>query len=219
MSFRDRLLAGAAAAPYAHLLTGRKPSAAAKKAEDDDDKKDDDKREDARAEDEEEDKKEDDEKREAKKSKGKVEGDDEECAEDEKDDDDEKDDEKARAKARYAGHGLALSVARRQTRAAMLRRFATIFGSAAAAQRPDMAASLFCQLDLSAKDAASLLKASAAGSIAAPTLSERMKDTKQPALGADGRPAADKGSVGDVASAMVAAYDKHSGAAKPPAAR
>ncbi|MEQ4674064.1 hypothetical protein ABN063_05820 [Providencia vermicola] len=190
---------------FAHLI-GRK----AKATEEDDEKtrqakgrrvEDDDEEENAEN-DEPESEDQDDEKegRKAKKAKNKkAEDDDDEDPDAEDDDEDAEDDE----------DNKDVKKGRRAER----KRCARIFGSKAAAARPDMAAHLAFNTNLSSSEAISTLKAM--GSTPVPqsnrrSLDARMREEEQVRLGQDAQ-VAPEGSAEAVAQRMTSLYNRHKG--------
>lgn len=163
-----------AALGFAHLLG--LPAAAAARAEEDEDKKQraDESDDDYAKRMEEEDKKGDEDEKGAKKAEG---GDDDAG-------DDEKDEAKAKGKAEGGDdedeEGDKEKAARQSERA----RCAAIFASPAAGARPDMAAHLAFNTDLSAKAAVDMLGAFAAGGAQPSNLASRMAGVKTPNVGA-----------------------------------
>ncbi|MEX0424438.1 hypothetical protein KDV38_11965 [Providencia rettgeri] len=190
---------------FAHLI-GRK----AKATEEDDEKtrkskgrrvEDDDKEENAENDDpESEDQDDEKEGRKAKKAKSKkAEDDDDEDPDAEDDDEDAEDDE----------DNKDVKKGRRAER----KRCARIFGSKAAAARPDMAAHLAFNTNLSSSKAISTLKAM--GSTPAPqsnrrSLDARMREEEQVRLGQDAQ-VAPEGSAEAVAQRMTSLYNRHKG--------
>ncbi|MGM0935888.1 MAG: hypothetical protein ACQEWL_04625 [Pseudomonadota bacterium] len=189
---------------FAHLI-GRK----AKATEEDDEKtrkakgrraEDDDDEENAEN-DEPESEDHDDEKegRKAKKAKSKKAKDDDEDPDAEGDDEDAEDDE----------DNKDVKKGRRAER----KRCARIFGSKAAAARPDMAAHLAFNTNLSSSEAISTLKAM--GGVSAPqsnrrSLDARMREEEQVRLGQDAQ-VAPEGSAEAVAQRMTSLYNRHKG--------
>ncbi|MEX6285492.1 hypothetical protein AB6F89_03060 [Providencia hangzhouensis] len=190
---------------FAHLI-GRK----AKATEEDDEKtrkskgrrvEDDDEEENAENDDpESEDQNDEKEGRKAKKAKSKkAEDDDDEDPDAEDDDEDAEDDE----------DNKDVKKGRRAER----KRCARIFGSKAAAARPDMAAHLAFNTNLSSSEAISTLKAM--GSTPAPqsnrrSLDARMREEEQVRLGQDAQ-VAPEGSAEAVAQRMTSLYNRHKG--------
>lgn len=190
---------------FAHLI-GRK----AKATEEDDEKtrkskgrrvEDDDEEENAENDDpESEDQDDEKEGRKAKKAKSKkAEDDDDEDPDAEDDDEDAEDDE----------DNKDVKKGRRAER----KRCARIFGSKAAAARPDMAAHLAFNTNLSSSEAISTLKAM--GSTPAPqsnrrSLDARMREEEQVRLGQDAQVALE-GSAEAVAQRMTSLYNRHKG--------
>ena len=190
---------------FAHLI-GRK----AKATEEDDEKtrkskgrrvEDDDEEENAENDDpESEDQDDEKEGRKAKKAKSKkAEDDDDEDPDAEDDDEDAEDDE----------DNKDVKKGRRAER----KRCARIFGSKAAAARPDMAAHLAFNTNLSSSEAISTLKAM--GSTPAPqsnrrSLDARMREEEQVRLGQDAQ-VAPEGSAEAVAQRMTSLYNRHKG--------
>ncbi|MGO2334301.1 hypothetical protein [Providencia sp.] len=189
---------------FAHLI-GRK----AKATEEDDEKTrkakgrraedDDEEEENAENDDPESEEQNDEEKgRKAKKAKSKKADDDEEDPDAEEDEEAEDDDDNKDVK---------------KGRRAEQKRCAQIFGSKAAAGRPDMAAHLAFNTSLSASEAISTLKAM--GSATAPqsngrSLDARMREEEQVRLGQDTQ-VAPKGSAEAVAQRMTSLYNRHKG--------
>ncbi|MEY0288073.1 hypothetical protein AB7303_03495 [Providencia rettgeri] len=190
---------------FAHLI-GRK----AKATEEEDEKtrkskgrrvEDDDEEENAENDDpESEDQDDEKEDRKAKKAKSKkAEDDDDEDPDAEDDDEDAEDDE----------DNKDVKKGRRAER----KRCARIFGSKAAAARPDMAAHLAFNTNLSSSEAISTLKAM--GSTPAPqsnrrSLDARMREEEQVRLGQDAQ-VAPEGSAEAVAQRMTSLYNRHKG--------
>lgn len=190
---------------FAHLI-GRK----AKATEEDDEKtrkakgrrvEDDDEEENAENDDpESEDQDDEKEGRKAKKAKSKkAEDDDDEDPDAEDDDEDAEDDE----------DNKDVKKGRRAER----KRCARIFGSKAAAARPDMAAHLAFNTNLSSSEAISTLKAM--GGVSAPqsnrrSLDARMREEEQVRLGQDAQ-VAPEGSAEAVAQRMTSLYNRHKG--------
>lgn len=190
---------------FAHLI-GRK----AKATEEDDEKtrkakgrrvEDDDEEENAENDDpESEDQDDEKEGRKAKKAKSKkAEDDDDEDPDAEDDDEDAEDDE----------DNKDVKKGRRAER----KRCARIFGSKAAAARPDMAAHLAFNTNLSSSEAISTLRAM--GSTPAPqsnrrSLDARMREEEQVRLGQDAQ-VAPEGSAEAVAQRMTSLYNRHKG--------
>ncbi|MGO2306681.1 MAG: hypothetical protein ACTH5W_18470 [Providencia sp.] len=188
---------------FAHLI-GRK----AKATEEDDEKtrkakgrraEDDDEEENAENDDPESEEQDDEEKgRKAKKAKSKKADDDEEDPDAEEDEDAEDDDDNKDVK---------------KGRRAEQKRCAQIFGSKAAAGRPDMAAHLAFNTSLSASEAISTLKAM--GSATAPqsngrSLDARMREEEQVRLGQDAD-VAPKGSAASIVNKMTSLYNSNKG--------
>lgn len=189
---------------FAHLI-GRK----AKATEEDDEKthkakgrrvEDDDDEENAENDDSEpEDQDDEKEGRKAKKAKSKKAEDDDEDPDAEDDDEDAEDDE----------DNKDVKKGRRAER----KRCARIFGCKAAATRPDMAAHLAFNTNLSSSEAISTLKAM--GSTPAPqsnrrSLDARMREEEQVRLGQDAQ-VAPEGSAEAVAQRMTSLYNRHKG--------
>lgn len=189
---------------FAHLI-GRK----AKATEEDDEKtrkakgrraEDDDEEENAENDDpESEDQEEEKEGRKGKKAKSKKAEDEDEDPDAEGDDEDAEDDE----------DNKDVKKGRRAER----KRCARIFGSKAAAARPDMAAHLAFNTNLSSSEAISTLKAM--GSTPAPqsnrrSLDARMREEEQVRLGQDAQ-VAPEGSAEAVAQRMTNLYNRHKG--------
>ncbi|PCQ37205.1 hypothetical protein [Providencia rettgeri] len=189
---------------FAHLI-GRK----AKATEEDDEKtrkakgrraEDDDEEENAENDDpESEDQEDEKEGRKGKKAKSKKAEDEDEDPDAEGDDEDAEDDE----------DNKDVKKGRRAER----KRCARIFGSKAAAARPDMAAHLAFNTNLSSSEAISTLKAM--GSTPAPqsnrrSLDARMREEEQVRLGQDAQ-VAPEGSAEAVAQRMTNLYNRHKG--------
>ncbi|MCG9534220.1 hypothetical protein [Providencia huaxiensis] len=197
---------------FAHLI-GRK----AKATEEDDEKtrkakgrlvEDDDEEENAENDDpESEDQDDEKEGRKAKKAKSKkAENDDDEDPDAEDDDEDAEDDDED---AEDDEDNKDVKKGRRAER----KRCARIFSSKAAAARPDMAAHLAFNTNLSSSEAISTLKAM--GSTPAPqsnrrSLDARMREEEQVRLGQDAQ-VAPEGSAEAVAQRMTSLYNRHKG--------
>lgn len=189
---------------FAHLI-GRK----AKATEEDDEKtrkakgrrvEDDDEEENAENDDpESEDQDDEKEGRKAKKAKSKKAEDDDEDPDAEGDDEDAEDDE----------DNKDVKKGRRAER----KRCARIFGSKAAAARPDMAAHLAFNTNLSSSEAISTLKAM--GGVSAPqsnrrSLDARMREEEQVRLGQDAE-VAPTGSAASIVNKMTSLYNSNKG--------
>lgn len=189
---------------FAHLI-GRK----AKATEEDDEKtrkakgrrvEDDDEEENAENDDpESEDQDDEKEGRKAKKAKSKKAEDDDEDPDAEDDDEDAEDDE----------DNKDVKKGRRAER----KRCARIFGSKAAAARPDMAAHLAFNTNLSSSEAISTLKAM--GGVSAPqsnrrSLDARMREEEQVRLGQDAE-VAPTGSTASIVNKMTSLYNSNKG--------
>ncbi|WP_435781805.1 hypothetical protein [Providencia hangzhouensis] len=195
---------------FAHLI-GRK----AKATEEDDEKtrkakgrrvEDDDEEENAENDDpESEDQDDEKEGRKAKKAKSKK-------AEDDDEDPDAEDDENAEGDDEDAEDDEDNKDVKKGRRAER-KRCARIFGSKAAAARPDMAAHLAFNTNLSSSEAISTLKAM--GSTPAPqsnrrSLDARMREEEQVRLGQDAQ-VAPEGSAEAVVQRMTSLYNRHKG--------
>lgn len=195
---------------FAHLI-GRK----AKATEEDDEKtrkakgrrvEDDDEEENAENDDpESEDQDDEKEGRKAKKAKSKK-------AEDDDEDPDAEDDENAEGDDEDAEDDEDNKDVKKGRRAER-KRCASIFSSKAAAARPDMAAHLAFNTNLSSSEAISTLKAM--GSTPAPqsnrrSLDARMREEEQVRLGQDAQ-VAPEGSAEAVAQRMTSLYNRHKG--------
>lgn len=199
---KNRSPLGAVAASFAHLLGRPTPAAASTKAEDEDMEEDEEAKgaEDSDEEDESDDKKD----AKAKKAKKAKEDDEDETDAENDDSDEDGDDDEDTDKdgAKKAG--------RKAERA----RCAAIFGAKSAGTRPDLAAHLAFNTDLSAKAAVALLDAAAIGH--QPTkgrrsLDERMSAVKTPNPGQDGGQAPDANTAEGLAAKMRAIYDAGTG--------
>lgn len=199
---------------FAHLL-GIKPKGA--KAEEEDEKAR------GRADDDREDAEDDDDKPAGRKAKGKRadNDDDEQAADDDEkasddDEDAEDDDDKPagrKAKSKRADDDSDEADAKARGRAIERKRCARIFGSKAAGIRPDMAASLAFNTDLSASAAIAQLEQAAAFS--APqggrmSLDERMRSEQQHRVGKDA-PKAEVTGQNALISQMTSLYNQSKG--------
>lgn len=195
---------------FAHLI-GRK----AKATEEDDEKtrkakgrrvEDDDEEENAENDDpESEDQGDEKEGRKAKKAKSKK-------AEDDDEDPDAEDDENAEGDDEDAGDDEDNKDVKKGRRAER-KRCARIFGSKAAAARPDMAAHLAFNTNLSSSEAISTLKAM--GGVSAPqsnrrSLDARMREEEQVRLGQDAE-VAPTGSAASIVNKMTSLYNSNKG--------
>lgn len=195
---------------FAHLI-GRK----AKATEEDDEKtrkakgrraEDDDEEESAENDDpESEDQDDEKEGRKAKKAKSKK-------AEDDDEDPDAEDDENAEGDDEDAGDDEDNKDVKKGRRAER-KRCARIFGSKAAAARPDMAAHLAFNTNLSSSEAISTLKAM--GGVSAPqsnrrSLDARMREEEQVRLGQDAE-VAPTGSAASIVNKMTSLYNSNKG--------
>ncbi|EMY0058021.1 hypothetical protein [Providencia rettgeri] len=195
---------------FAHLI-GRK----AKATEEDDEKtrkakgrrvEDDDEEENAENDDpESEDQDDEKEGRKAKKAKSKK-------AEDDDEDPDAEDDENAEGDDEDAGDDEDNKDVKKGRRAER-KRCARIFGSKAAAARPDMAAHLAFNTNLSSSEAISTLKAM--GGVSAPqsnrrSLDARMREEEQVRLGQDAE-VAPTGSAASIVNKMTSLYNSNKG--------
>lgn len=198
---------------FAHLL-GIKPKGA--KAEEEDEKAR------GRADDDREDAEDDDDKPAGRKAKGKraEDDDDEQAADDDEqasdDDEDAEDDDKPagrKAKSKRADDDSDEADAKARGRAIERKRCARIFGSKAAGIRPDMAASLAFNTNLSASAAIAQLEQAAA--FGAPqggrmSLDERMRSEQQHRVGKDA-PKAEVTGQNALVTRMTSLYNQSKG--------
>lgn len=212
MDIRNKAMAGAV--PFAHLLgLGRASAAARRAAQTEQDREDEREGEEDREEDREaasaetEGEEDRDEERERPDARGRRAAAEDEDAEEEEDEDE----------AEMRGNGTAAAARRRERK-----RCAAIFGHAAAAGQPHVAAQIAFQTTMSAKAAIKVLQATAASVAAAPaaaaprrqSLDQRMGAHSVPSVG--GGPAAKApaaGQPGGAASRALASYRKALGRA------